>query len=158
MPGTVTPPTSERGDGSVTNSSLGNGSLNPEVFGYAPGEDVSMVAVRENAERMLENVQKRSQRMGTSFAHIIADLQLRSKRQMQSQVKHLEVYHDAVGGYTDALKEAADEMTTVVKNVNFLDTQLEQMKILSADVADVLEAVKELDKVVTMLEKKQAKH
>eukprot|EP01060_Flectonema_neradi_P027774 TRINITY_DN3739_c3_g2_i1.p1 TRINITY_DN3739_c3_g2~~TRINITY_DN3739_c3_g2_i1.p1 ORF type:complete len:180 (+),score=28.20 TRINITY_DN3739_c3_g2_i1:78-542(+) len=131
---------------SVENSSL----LDPSFLegGVDPEE------LKENAARMLVNVQKRSKKLGIEFANLFGAMQEKSKHMMQVQAKYLETHNLAVTEYTDSLEILLEEMQAMVKSINLLDERLEPLQNLKDDVKDVLEAVKELDRVVSMLEKK----
>ena len=103
---------------------------------------------------MLVNVQKRSKKLGIEFANLFGAMQEKSQHMMRVQAQYLEIHNMAVTEYTDSLAELLEEMNSMVKSVSLLDERLEPLQNLKDDVKDVLEAVKELDKVVGMLEKK----
>eukprot|EP01061_Rhynchopus_euleeides_P020985 TRINITY_DN34153_c0_g1_i1.p1 TRINITY_DN34153_c0_g1~~TRINITY_DN34153_c0_g1_i1.p1 ORF type:complete len:180 (+),score=62.18 TRINITY_DN34153_c0_g1_i1:28-540(+) len=109
---------------------------------------------RESAERMLHNVSEKSSRLGAAFARMMHDLQERSQRQVTNQVTHLQVHHEAVMQCTSELHEAVRSMNSVVASVLYLNSQLDAMSGLKSDVSDVLLAVKDLDRVVTALERR----
>ncbi|KAJ9468703.1 hypothetical protein DIPPA_16373 [Diplonema papillatum] len=150
---TVSPsesPRSDKVDHDPDLSSIGNGSLadNGSMHDTSPDD------LKEGAQRMLASVEKRSLKLGSSFAKLITNLQDGAQHQMRVQAQAQLVYHDAVKDYTEALNHGVEDMHEVMQHVAFLDSQLEQMTTLRGDVTDVLEAVRELDRVVQHVERR----